>query len=462
KLEREIAAIQSKMEAREEKLESEVKEKMDKDKKDEIDAIVTEYNKEMKALEKKKEKYQSEKEKIENHKEVIEDFYEEIAEARTLTILMNLIGRMQRNWEQSGNRIEAIYFARTHELADDLGINTEEELPVKISNNVVRLFQSIQNARENISYVQPIYNSQYFLQPGTTVSCFMPYINEKGEISKQIREEYIFNIAKNIVGRELFGDTIRKLYRARFSFENGIINSYKYNPENYYTANDNNAPVVSTDNGIGIVNDKKKEDIELTAKSEEDYEEAVKSYIIDFLESRLKHPEDNVVDSSSPFAATFNLTDLYIYPSECFLIKEILLEKCENGGIDKYFDIEVKNELFKLPVIKMDPDGDLEYKYNPENLLLGGRLEICDRNYIDIYNRATNKLEEMSYIDLLVLVQGCSESKDKFNKLLKKHDIDLEKHNRCKQHSREWGIEVSDKIEFEEEILDAFHKSVGG
>ncbi|MFW6288085.1 MAG: hypothetical protein ACOC2J_04970, partial [bacterium] len=192
----------------------------------------------------------------------------------------------------------------------------------------------------------------------------------------------------------------------------GRIDNY----EVFRLGEDKDIITLNTDGSIEIISG---DDFTGGASDEDEYIENVnqqfKKYISLCIEKFLNDPG---------FVKTDDM--LGIYPA----ILELVKEKIEENGIELDYEVELDNELFVFPVIQMGTKYNLEYRYNPEDKLLGGELKIRDYNFRNIYASNDDEIRddaEISYVELLVYRDTYPEAQKEIDDLLKKLGYDLEK-----------------------------------
>lgn len=101
-------------------------------------------------------------------------------------------------------------------------------------------------------------------------------------------------------------------------------------------------------------------------------------------------------------------------------IREIL-----NGGkLDNYYEIELNEKRFDLPLIIIGSEDEMEYKYNPDDFMIGSVLVIQDFSYLNLLKKGKKRKEkktDVSYVELLAMKNLATAREEKqIDKMLKK------------------------------------------
>ncbi|NLM97323.1 MAG: hypothetical protein GX175_06920, partial [Halanaerobiaceae bacterium] len=185
---------------------------------------------------------------------------------------------------------------------------------------------------------------------------FMPFIDkETGNIGTEIRDDYIRAIIKNIL-LDYFANWIY-----------GELKKYKYS--NFFS--ELNGYSIEIDNYQDIVNE---------GDDKDKYEDIIRDFCKKIIENSLA-------------LSNFINPGLSVYSTKAeFLVKKIR-EKISDESFH-YLQIELNKNRFDLPMIIIGSENELEYKYNPDDFIIGGTLVIQDYSYLNLLKKGNKRKEE--------------------------------------------------------------------
>jgi hypothetical protein len=288
-----------------------------------------------------------------NAKKFISSKETKLKKAHSIINVMKLIYKLQKSYLEQKSKTEFIY-CDLEAMLDD---SSSEKDVIKISNKIEELPQK---------------DSRY---KATNEFVFMPYLNQDGNIEGELklRDDYLASVFKSMFQKykecEKYG-----YYKSMTDIKDGIeVNKYglEENPIAYAHdfVNDWTKPVSDR---LELIFGNAFEDVELN-------------------EEFIRMIEDvEVVRTDDTWADNYQSEILFNYHK--FLLEKLNNDKNFFKKCCKVTGLEEEKEHFIDSIIILNPEAkaNLEYKYNPEDHIIGGELELYAE---DIPVESTSKKE---------------------------------------------------------------------
>jgi hypothetical protein len=267
-----------------------------------------------------------------------------------LTRVMELIAKMQRSYNKNNDKIEYIYI-------DHGAIDKENKSIIQFGDNILeKSKQEDKSSFFNLDIEDP---------DGINEFLFMPYIGEDGYIDKnnpQLRDDYIASVFKSMVQKHKEIKTHTN-YKSIKQFDDGI-ETVKYELEEYNEKHWHDF--------VDPIEDVFGQQVDIEQK----FVEVIKRVKCSELRKHVGH--------DSNYGQYKRIVYFNYYKTILQKIKE------DPQILENYYEIEAasnydQEEVLRHPrakeathVIKLQPNHKtkLEYKYNPEDEIIGGDLKL--------------------------------------------------------------------------------------